>query len=56
MEVLSPGKRPVGAVADGIDHGPIQHLRIRRAEQDVRLAFLEGHKFTRTMIEKVLKS
>jgi NAD+ kinase len=56
LEVLSPDKRPVGAVADGIDHGPIQRLRIRRADQDVRLAFLEGHKFTRTMIEKVLKS
>jgi len=56
VEVLNADKRPVGAVADGIDHGPIQRLRIRRADRDVRLAFLEGHRFTRTMFQKVLKS
>jgi NAD kinase len=56
IEALSTDRRPVRAVADGIDLGPVARLRVAPAEDDVKLAFFDGHTFTRTMLRKVLRS
>jgi NAD kinase len=54
IEVQSPERRPVRAVADGVDLGPIVRAHIGPADDEVRLAFLSGESFTRTLIRKVL--
>lgn len=56
VSVLEHERRKARAVADGVDHGLIRQLRVQRASQDVRLAFLEGHRFTGTLIRKVLRA
>ncbi len=56
IEALSTERRPVRAVADGIDLGPVARLRVSPAEDDVKLAFFDGHTFSRTMLRKVLRS
>ena len=56
IEALQPERRPVRAVADGIEVGPIVHMTVQRTSPDVVLGFLEGHRFTRALIRKVLQS
>ena len=55
VEALDSDRRPVRAVCDGEDHGTVHRMRIDRANDDITLAFLEGHQFTRTLIRKILK-
>jgi len=54
--VLRHEHRPVGAVCDGIDHGAVSNVVVKKADKEIRLAFFEDHNFTETMIRKVLKS
>lgn len=56
LEVLDHARRPARVVADGVDHGPVERLRVCRAEPDVRLAFLDGHDFTATLVRKILRT
>jgi len=56
VKVLAPERRPVRAIADGLEVGEVVHMRVGRSPHDVRIAFLEGHRFTRALIRKVLKS
>ena len=55
IDVLHPIKRPVRAVADGVGHQNVSRITIQRADVDVRLAFLEGHDFTATLVQKILR-
>lgn len=55
IDALATDRRPVRAVADGIELGPVVQLRVSAAEDDVKLAFFEGHTFTRTMLRTVLR-
>ena len=56
VESLRHEHRPVRAVADGIDHGPVVRMTVGTAPEPAKIAFLEGRHFTETMIRKVLKS
>jgi NAD+ kinase len=56
IEAHSPERRRVRAVADGEDIGRIRRATVQIAESEVRLAFLEGHEFTETLVAKVLQS
>jgi len=55
IECIAFDKRPVRAVADGVEHPSVQRIEIERADVDVRLAFLDGHNFTATLVEKILR-
>lgn len=55
LVALDPERRPVRAVADGVDMGPVTQMQVGPAEDDVKLAFLHGHQFTRTLVDKVLR-
>jgi len=55
IEALETHRRPVRAVADGLDIGPMTHMRVQ-VEDEIRLAFLEDHHYTQMLISKVLKS
>jgi len=55
VQVLHSDKRPVRAVSDGVDHGPVRSLEVRRDEQGIQLAFLKGHDFTGALFRKILK-
>lgn len=55
IEAHSPERRRVRAVADGEDIGRIARATVQVGDDDVRLAFLEGHEFTETLVAKVLK-
>ena len=55
ITALDTHRRPVRAVADGVDIGLLQQMQIQ-VEDEIRLAFLEGHQYTRTLISKILKS
>ena len=54
VEAIETHRRPVRAVADGLDIGPMVHMRIQ-VQDEIRLAFFEDHHYTRTLISKVLK-
>ncbi len=56
VEILRHEHRPVRAVSDGIDHGPVVRMTVGTAPEPAKIAFLEGRHFTETMIRKVLKS
>lgn len=56
LEILQAERRPVRAVCDGVDHGEVVRLQVRQANDNIHLAYVEGHHFTRTMMRKVLKS
>lgn len=56
IEILHPERRPARVVSDGVDHGAAVRLCVARVEQDVRLAFLEGHHFTTALIQKILRT
>jgi NAD+ kinase len=47
-------RRPVRAVADGVDFHAVTRLLVEDARSDVRLAFFNDHDFTSTMFRKVL--
>lgn len=53
---LDLGRRPVRAVADGVDLGPVTGMRIEDSGEEVRLAFFDTHDFTRAMFRKVLRT
>lgn len=55
VEVLEPEIRPARAVCDGVEQGRVRRLAVRGAD-DVRLAFLEGHDFTGTLVRKILRA
>ena len=55
FDVVQPEKRPVRAVADGVGHPNVARIEIQRADVDVRLAFLDGHDFTATLVDKILR-
>jgi NAD+ kinase len=55
IEALASHRRPVRVVADGQDLGLVTRVRVAEGGSDVRLAFLDGHDFTRTLIEKVFR-
>jgi len=56
VEALSPEKRPVRAVADGVDLGPVRGMEAGPSEEDVQLCFLREHRFTRALLRKVLRT
>jgi NAD+ kinase len=56
IEVLRHERRPVRAASDGIDQGEVVKMTITSAPAEIRLAFLDGHDFTDTMLRKVLMS
>lgn len=51
---LDTHRRPVRAVADGVDFRSISHLLVNDAKSDVEIAFFEGYDFTEAMFRKVL--
>jgi NAD+ kinase len=55
IDVINADKRPVRAVADGVGYPNVSHIEVQRADVDVRLAFLDGHNFTTTLVEKILQ-
>ena len=55
LEALAWERRPVRAVGDGVDLGPIRNMRVGPDPDEVQLAFLDGHQFTRTLVDKVLR-
>lgn len=56
LTALDIHRRPVRAVADGVDLGPVVRMRVEDAGDEIRLAFLESHDFTRAMFRKVLRT
>ena len=56
ITVISPDRRPVQAVGDGISYGETQSLHISCALNEADIAFLHSHNFTETMVRKVLRS
>ena len=56
LKALDLHRRPVRAVADGVDLGPVERIRVEDAQDEVRLAFLESHDFTRALFRKVLRA
>lgn len=56
IQSLKSEIRPVAAVADGVECGPVNRISVGRAKQDLSLAFLSGHHFTRTLIRKILRN
>ena len=56
VEVLDSTKRPARVATDGIDHPEAVRLRVAHAEADVRLAFLDQHNATATLIRKVIST
>ena len=55
IDVINAEKRPVRAVADGVAHPNVSRIEVQRADVDVRLAFLDGHDFTATLVDKILR-
>lgn len=56
LDALDIHRRPVRAVADGVDLGPVVRMRVEDAQEEIRLAFVESHDFTRAMFRKVLRT
>lgn len=54
IEVLSPERRPVRAVADGQEWADVTSVTIQDAHDPVSLAFFPGHDFTRALVRKLL--
>ena len=55
IETLTPERRPTQVVCDGQSLGSCTHAKIQSGD-DVRLAFLEGHNFTETLVRKSVRS
>ncbi len=56
LEALDIHRRPVRAVADGVDLGEVTRMTVEDADDEVRLAFIQPHDFTRAMFRKVLRT
>ena len=56
VSALDIHRRPVRAVADGVDLGAVVRMRVEDAGDEIRLAFLDAHDFTRSMFRKVLRT
>lgn len=54
VENLFSERRPTRLVCDGFDHPDVVRIQVRDAASDVRLAFLEGHDLTSTLVRKIL--
>ena len=54
VENLFRRRRPTRLVCDGFDHPDVASIRVQDANSDVRLAFLEGHDLTSTLVRKIL--
>ena len=54
IEVLDPEHRLARCVIDGEPLGNVASVDVRGSELTVRLCFLDGHDFTRTMFEKII--
>jgi NAD+ kinase len=56
IEVLSPEYRPARVVLDGLAHGDVHAVELSCSRQDdVALAFFNGHDFTGTLLHKILR-
>ncbi len=55
VEVISPARRPVRAVADGRAVEDVAHVRLSVSEPVVRLAYLPPHDFTKHLVHKILQ-
>lgn len=56
IEVLDAARRPARVVVDGVTFDDVSMVELAsRAEDDVSLAFFEGHDFTGTLLRKVLR-
>jgi NAD+ kinase len=56
LSAVDTHRRPVRAVADGVDLGEVVRMQVKNSEDNVQLAFLTGHDFTRTLVRKVLRA
>ena len=56
ITALETEKRPVRVVTDGIDHPGVTGVSVRDGNSDIKLAFLEGHDTTASLIETMLKT
>ncbi len=54
VESLFPARRPTRLVCDGFDHPDVARIQVSDAASDVRLAFLDGHDLTATLVRKIL--
>jgi NAD+ kinase len=54
IDVHHPERRPVRAVIDGRDLQGVVKLRIGPTEQQVRMVYLDDHRFTAQMVTKLL--
>jgi NAD+ kinase len=54
IEVLDSKHRPARCVIDGQPLGNVEQVDVRGADVSVRLCFLDGHDFTRTMFGKII--
>jgi NAD+ kinase len=55
VEVITPARRSVRAVADGRAVEEVAHVRISLSDPVVRLAYLQPHDFTRHLVRKILQ-
>ena len=55
VDVLNPDRRPVNAMADGRSVSDVVGMRVGYGEAAVELAYLEGHDYTRHLVEKILR-
>lgn len=55
VEVLTPTRRPVRAVADGRAIEDVAHILVRLSDPVVRLAYLLPHDFTSHLVRKILQ-
>jgi NAD+ kinase len=56
IEVLDPERRPARAVIDGVAREDVRQVDVAsHPNEDVSLAFFDGHDFTRTLLRKVLR-
>jgi NAD+ kinase len=56
IQALETDKRPVRASADGLNAGGnmMKNMVVKVSEETVHLAFVEGHDFTQSIVDKVL--
>lgn len=56
IHVLDATHRPARCVIDGQPFGNVEQVDVRGAEVSVRLCFLDGHDFTRTLFAKLIRA
>lgn len=55
VDVLNADRRPVNAMADGRSVTDVVGMRVGYGEEAVEFAYLEGHDYTRHLVEKILR-